>query len=181
MSLFVFENFTKAERTKFFSLLGVVFFRTKRTWLNLPIMLSTGILLAFIFSPGNTPQQKIIDGIFYGLLIMLTLFLHTLGHVISSRMVGAPTDYVLMTATVTIIQFDDTEELPSRIHVGRSLGGPIANIILGIIFFALSQKTGNHFVNLFAWANIALGAVTILPIPTLDGPVIFRELINWRK
>ncbi len=182
MSLLVFENTKKSHRQKIFTLFGVDYYITKRTWINLPLMLSVGIVYSLLFSPENQFAVKILNGLGYGFLIMLSMFSHGLGHIISSKMVDAPISSIIMTATVNVIQFDDSDEKPSRIHVGRSLGGPIFNLLLGFLAIAISQNTAqNIFLIFFGWLNIALGGITLLPIPSLDGPVIIRELRDWKK
>ena len=182
MSLLVFENTKKSHRKKTFTLFKVDYYITKRTWLNLPLMLSIGIVFALLFSPENQLILKLLSGAAYGLLIILSFFSHGLGHIISSKIVDAPVSSIIMTATVNIIQFDDTDEKPSRIHIGRSLGGPIINLLLGFLAIAITQLAPqNIFLIFFGWLNIALGVITLLPIPSLDGPVIIRELRDWKK
>ena len=120
-------------------------------------------------------------GLGFGLLIILSSFFHGLGHVISSRMVNAPMKALVMTATVGVTHFDDYEEQGSRVHVGRSLGGPALNLILGIIAIAIYLSAlDSYFLLFFGIVNLGFGGFTFLPIPSLDGSVILRELRGWR-
>lgn len=121
-------------------------------------------------------------GIVYGLLIILAGFCHGLGHIISSRMVGAPVSAVIETATVSVTYYDgDDELLPSRVHVGRALGGPVLNIAVGLLALGINAGVGSYFLGFFGVVSILFGLFTLLPIPSLDGAVILRELRNWRK
>ncbi|MBT3713464.1 MAG: hypothetical protein HN736_19230 [Anaerolineae bacterium] len=182
MTLMVVESLEKLKQRKIFTLLGVDYFITKRTWINLPLMLGVGIILAFVISPEDPANLKILSGVGYGLLIILSMFFHGIGHIISSRMVGAPVKSIVMTATVNVLRFEDSEEKPSRIHLGRSLGGPIFNLLVGIISIMIFNAVmASDFILFFGWVNMVFGVITLLPIPTLDGPVIFRELLNRNK
>ena len=51
MSLLVFENTKISHRKKIFNLFGVDYYITKWPWVNLPLMLSVGIVYALLFSP----------------------------------------------------------------------------------------------------------------------------------
>ena len=72
-------------------------------------------------------------------------------------------------------QYHDAVGQPRRVDVGRSLGGPVFNLLLGVIAGAVyAFAGGNHFFGLLAVVNLAFGAFTLMPIPSLDGSVIWR-------
>ena len=182
MSLLVFENMDRSRQRKMFTIFGVDYFITNRTWINIPLMLSVGIILALIFSPEDQISLKILSGVGYGLLIILSSFCHGIGHIISSSLVDAPISSIIMTATVNVIHFDDNDEMPSRVHVGRSLGGPLFNLLLGLMAIGIYEyAVQNHYILFFGWVNIIFGVFTLLPIQSLDGPVIFREIKEWKR
>ena len=181
MTLFAFESFEESRQRKLFTLLEVDFLSTHRFWLNIPMMAIAGIAVAVIFSPTDQLGSQTLVGLGFGLLIMLSSFFHGLGHVISSRMVNAPMKALIMTATVGVTRFDDDGEQASRVHVGRSLGGPMLNLAVGIAaimvyLFALDS----YFLLFFGIVNLGFGGFTFLPIPSLDGSVILRELRGWK-
>jgi hypothetical protein len=180
MTLFVLENTEARQHRKIFTLLGVDFIMTQRAWMNIPLMLIVGIVLAFVLAPAD-PSSPILIGIGYGILIMIASFCHGLGHIISSRIVGAPMTALVATATVYLTHYNDTEEYPSRIHVGRSIGGPVLNIVVGVIALGLYSSVNNHFLLFFGGVNLIFAVLTILPIPSVDGAVFFRELRNWKN
>ena len=132
-----------------------------------------GIVLALLFAPNGSRQ--VLVGLGYGLLVMLSSFLHGVGHVISSRLVGAPVTWLVATTTVNVAQYHDVEGQSRRVDVGRSLGGPVLNVLVGVIVGGVYAFAGrNHFLGLFAVVNLTFGVFTLMPIPTLDGPVIWR-------
>ena len=179
MTLLVLDKIDKESQRKLFSIMGVDVCLSSHGWLHPLLMLIAGIVLAFIFAPVAGMGAKLIAGVGYGVLLIAMLIVHELGHIISSQMVGAPMTSLVLTATVGIGQYEDSEEPSSRVHVGRSLGGPVANLIVGLICLLLFAS--NHYLQFFGAMNLLLAIVAILPIPTLDGAVIFRELRNWRK
>ena len=182
MTLMIFENTDQAHLRKMFTLFEVDYFFTRRTWINLPLMLTVGIILAFILLPESQLAFKLLSGVGYGFLIILSSFCHGVGHIISSRLVKAPVKSIIMTATVNTIQFDDRDEKPSRVHVGRALGGPLFNLLLGLLAILFYQYVvENYFIIFFGWVNVLFGVFTLLPVPSLDGPVIIRELRDWKK
>jgi hypothetical protein len=125
MSLFVAEGIDNPGR-RLFTLLGVDYLASPYAWVNLPLMIAVGILVAYFTAPAEQAAGLVLIGIGYGLLIVAGMFVHGLGHIVSSRLVKAPVSYILVTATVTVTHYDDDGPQPSRVHVGRSLGGPLA-------------------------------------------------------
>lgn len=182
MTLFVAESIDEARLRKLFTLLAVDYFATARAWMNPPLMAAVGIVLALLIAPPTQLPGQILVGIGYGLLIMLASFCHGLGHIFSSRMVHAPVASIYLTATVGVIHFDDHGEQPSRVHVGRALGGPLFNLMLGLIALAIYMlAVHNQFLLFFGAVNLLFGIMTLLPIPSLDGAAIWRELRNWHQ
>ena len=178
MTLLIVESIEESNLQKKFTLFGVDYYATRYAWLSAPIMLILGIFLALSIAPADETGAKILIGLGYGLLIIISGFLHGFGHIISSRMVGAPMSREIMTATVSITSYDDDgKELPSRVHFGRAIGGPLMNLILASMILLFE----NHFLEFFGYVHLVLFIATIAPIPSVDGAVIFRELLNWKS
>lgn len=182
MTLFVPESTEEAQHRKLFAVLGVDYVATVWAWVNLPLMVIVGIVIALIFVPAEQLLAQIGVGIVYGLLIMVSSFCHGLGHILSSRFVNAPMKALITTATVYVTHYENVEEYPSRVHVGRSLGGPLLNLVLGLVTMAVYVfVVKNHFLLLFGVVNLVFAVFTLLPIPSVDGDIILRELRDWKK
>lgn len=180
MTAFVVEDLDRSRQTKMFTFLGVDYYSTPKAWISLPITIIVGIVIALLFAPDEQLQAQVISGIGYGFIIMISSFCHGVGHILSSRLVNAPVTYIIETATVYVIQYDDKIDQPSRVHLARALGGPVFNLLLGIAAIAIYRfALPNHFLLFFGIVNLGFGVFTLLPIPTLDGAVIWRELRNW--
>ena len=87
MTLFVAESIDQPAPRKLFTILGAEYRVTPWSWMNLPLMMSIGIVLALLFAPSGPVTWQVLVGLGYGLLIILASFLHGVGHVVSSRLV----------------------------------------------------------------------------------------------
>jgi hypothetical protein len=178
MTLFVFENTDTPRLNKLFTLLDVDVMAAPRAWLGVVLALIIGVVVSLIGAPVDGVGAQILVGIVYGLLIYAATFVHGLGHIISSRMVNGPMQYLILTTTLPITRYDDADEsaIPSRVHIGRSLGGPAANALLSIAGLVLYVLVNSPFFLFIGIQNAVFTIMVLLPIPTLDGSVIWREL-----
>jgi hypothetical protein len=168
MTIFVVESIDQSRQRKLFTLLGVDYCATSRVWLNPPLMVLIGIIIALIFAPTNQLLSQILAG--------LWVWFAGDDQQLLPR-VNAPVKSILATATVYVTHYEDDEEQPSRVHLSRSLGGPGLNLLLGLTALAIYMlAVPNHFLLFFGIVNLGFGVFTLLPIPSLDGAVIWREL-----
>jgi Zn-dependent protease len=177
MTLFVIEKIEPLQTRKLFTLLRTDYRATSRSWMAVPLLGGVGIALALLFAPSDQLPVQLAAGLGYGLLIYVAMFTHGVGHIISSRMVDGPVTTVIMTSTVMVTHYEDASEQPRRIHVGRAIGGPLASFVLGVVAIALFYFIVPQQFLLFAGiVSILFGLLTAMPIPSLDGAVILREL-----
>lgn len=176
MTLFILESLEDSSHRKLFSILGTDYIMTSRAWLNLPLMMIMGIIIALLAAPADDIVAQIMIGIGYGLLMMLASFCHGLGHILSSRMVDAPVTKLIATATV-YTTFYDNDNVSSREHIGRAIGGPAFNLLVGLIVLAIyTLALPSHFMLFFGIINLVFVAITITPLPSLDGAILLHEL-----
>jgi Zn-dependent protease len=97
-------------------------------------------------------------------------------------MVSAPMEILLLTGTRDVTLYRKHETDPSRwMFIGRSLGGPVANITAGLIAFGISSLISAMWLLSFSVFNLAIAVWTLFPIPSMDGWVIWGELLGFRK
>ena len=65
-----------------------------------------------------------------------------------------------------------------KVHLVRSLGGPLMNFMLGGLFLVLWDSVRSPALGFFAGANLVIGVIVLLPIPSVDGGVIWREILK---
>lgn len=151
-------------------------------------------LLASVFPLGivvrerlleESPARRVLWGIFTGALIVLAMVLHVIGHIVSARAVGGPLKEVLVTTPpIFSTLYHDKNDPPSRVHLGRAVGGPAMNLSVAKVALLLWEKLNlqtpgqNQLYGTFTYANLILGLVALLPIPSVDGGVIRRELLS---
>jgi len=105
--------------------------------------------------------------------------LHSVGHIIGGKLVGHPMDANLVTATRQInIYRGHQGHLPRRVHLGRALGGPVMNLLVGIIALIVGQAVEGQLIDAFGIINLVFAVLAFAPIPTVDGEVIWRELLR---
>ncbi len=182
MTLFVFEKMDKARERKVFRLFGVDYYATPLAWLYPFLLIGIGVGLAFFFAPTAQLVGRLLYGLAYAGLIFISGYLHNFGHIFSSWSVGAPMDSTLLTSVVELTRYEDKEEQPSRVHIGRAIGGPAANLLVWALVWGLGQMVGpNHLLTFFANTNLVIGLLTLLPIPSVDGYTILQALLNWTR
>ncbi|HUK62947.1 MAG TPA: hypothetical protein VLV15_06435 [Dongiaceae bacterium] len=180
--MLIFENLETTPRYRLFAWLGVEWQATPWAWLSVPCFLLLGLAVAWAADRGSPIDTRVGDGLAYGVLLMGMIVLHSVGHVAGARLVGSPAGVVLITATFHVNTHRCTRGVCSpRLHIGRSLGGPVMNLLTGGLALAARGAAGSRWLDFFGKASLIVGAWTLLPIPTLDGWVIWGELIGFRR
>ena len=180
--LLVFEDISSAPRRRLFRVLGVEVMATPYARLSVPFFCILGILIAFGQRPEAVGLRTFIVGLVYGLLLSFTNVLHSLGHILAAKKVGAPMEILLLTGTrdVTLYRKEDPE--PSKwMFIGRSLGGPVANMLAGFIALGIWCLFEDAWSLSFCVFNFAIAAWTLCPVPSMDGWIIWGELFGFRK
>jgi len=176
MTLFVLENLDNNHR-KIANILGTDYVATKLAWLHIPMMLILGIVIALVLSPVEGGVSNFIVGIIYGIMMILTGFLHGIGHLISSKIAQAPMTRLFATATVHITLYDDEgKDITQRMHLLRAIGGAMVNFDLAVMALVIGFVTESHFALFFGGFNLAYMLVSLIPLPSLDGYVILKAL-----
>ena len=180
--LLVFENIATARRRRLFRFHGVEVMATPYAWFSLPFFCILGVLIAFGQRPENPVTNMILVGLEYGLLLYLTNVLHSLGHILAAKIVGAPMQVLLLTGTRDVTLYNKDDPGPSKwMLIGRSLGGPVANMIAGFVALGLWSLFSDAWSLSFCVFNFAIAAWTLFPVPSMDGWVIWGELLGFRK
>ena len=97
-----------------FSAMGIPFTADRQSWQFVPPKLVIGIVIAFITLPDRPLLEWILTGLFFGGLLILTLVLHILGHILSSKLVAPPMTTARITPVlIETLYHDDPEDVPS--------------------------------------------------------------------
>jgi Zn-dependent protease len=180
--LLVFEDIQSAPKRRIFTLIGTEIFATPLAWLSVPAFFIPGFGIGLILRPESSTEVSFLFAFASGFLLCLTNSIHSLGHILAGKMVRAPLDAVLITATRPVNMHKTDPFLFSRFQrIVRAAGGPALNIAAGFIALLLSQWFDSKLAFLAAYFNLAIGLWLLFPIPSLDGWVLWGELLRFRK
>ncbi len=120
-----------------FTLLGVPWKLSPRSWRFIPTRLGFSLLIALVFLPDYSIAARVAYGFLYAGLVLASQFIHILGHTLGSKVVGSPmAANVIMDTKILTYYGQDPDVLPAKIHLGRALGGPLLSGLAGVIGLA---------------------------------------------
>lgn len=164
-------------RRTLFTLLAVPWTADSRAILFILPKLLIGCMVAAVFTPGNTFMATILTGLVYGVLLNVILLLHILGHILSSKLAQPAMTEARITPLMIQTRYDDDPpSLSAQVHLLRAVGGPVMNLVTGTLALLVWLSVGGQYLLFFALANKIIGVMVLLPLPTVDGAVIWREL-----
>ena len=174
----VLENLSQVRRIRVGQLWGVALLATPIAWLS-PVVFFALHFLLNLLNTQLTLNQRLAQSLLFTVVVELASVTHALGHIISGKLVGSAMDALLITATryVNVYEGDQTI-FPSRIHIGRAAGGPLLNLLAAGIAYAVAGSNEAAFATRFIAINLFFGLGGLLPLPSVDGGVIWREV--WR-
>jgi hypothetical protein len=178
---YVFEDTTRTPPRGLGTLFGIEWLATPTAWISLLWMTAVGIAIAIITESGAA-SQRVLTGLVYAVLIGASILWHQLGGAIAGKLIGAPMRRVTLTATLAYNEYDESRPYPSRVHLIRGLGEPVANLILGAVMLGLYWAGYHRHVVLFlAVLNLAFFVIAMAPLPTMHGGVVLKHLKAWTR
>jgi len=171
--MLVFEDIRSVKKYHLCMLFGVNWIVTRYAFLSIPFYLMLGLVIEILIGDKNLLLTRFMYGSVYGMLIFLLVTLHTIGHIISSKIVGAPMSDNILTSTFQVNKYDDQKSFNRSIHVGRALGGPILNLTFGILAWLFQHSYPNPWIEFLSISSFVVGLYTLLPLPSLDGEVLW--------
>jgi len=159
---------------------GVALLVTPLTWLGPFVYFGLHMLLNLLnFRLSLT--DRLYQALLFTIAVEITTVLHAFGHILSGKLVHSPMDDLLITATRDVnLYHGDQRLVPGYVHLVRSLGGPLFNIFVAGVCAMLATVVAPGF-----WLNLVTSLVStnrffgfggFLPLPSVDGEVIWREL-----
>ena len=126
---------------------------------------------------GTARPNELLSGLVFGLLIAGSMVVHQLGGVVAGRLVHAPMLEVVFTGTLAYDVYQESEDYSNLIHIVRGLGGPAANLGLGLIMLGIYLAgLSSPFVLFLGILNVLFCFAALTPIPTMDGGIILKHL-----
>jgi hypothetical protein len=155
---------------------------TPVTWLS-PFVFFGLHFLINLLNTSLTLPDRLYQSLLFTIAVEITTVLHALGHILSGKMVNSAMNELLITATRDVnLYHGDQSLIPGYIHLVRSLGGPVFNLIVaGLLSFFVAGVSSGFWPGLIASlisTNSFFGFGGFLPLPSVDGEVIWRELLR---
>ena len=161
---------------------GVSLMTTPLTWLGPFVFFGLHILLNLLNSRLNL-NERLYQALIFTIVVEITTVLHAFGHILSGKMVRSAMDELLITATRDVnLYHGDQSLVPGYVHLVRSMGGPIFNLFVAGVCSAVATVIAPGFLSdVFASlisTNLFFGIGGLIPVPSVDGEVIWRELLR---
>ncbi|MBL8100312.1 MAG: hypothetical protein JNK81_14105 [Anaerolineales bacterium] len=179
---FIFENLDTVRKISLGKFWGVEIVITSLVWLG-PFLFFALHFVLNLLNFNLTLTERLSQSFYFTIAVEITTMIHALGHIISGKIVKSPMDELLITALRDVNRYHgDQSQIKSTTHLGRALGGPVINIIVGVICIFIAPTIPSGF-----WSNLNASMISVnlffgiggfLPIPSVDGAVIWREVKN---
>lgn len=153
---------------------------TPITWLG-PFVFFGLHFLINLLNTNISLNDRLYQSLLFTIAVEITTALHALGHIISGKLVHSAMDELLITATRDVnLYHGDQSLIPSHVHLVRSLGGPVFNLIVAglLSLLVIEPGFGSALTTSLISTNRFFGFGGFLPLPSVDGEVIWRELLK---
>jgi hypothetical protein len=156
---------------------------TPLIWLSPFIFFLLGLFLNSL-RPGLEWTETFYRAGVFVIGVEISTLVHAFGHILGGKLVRSPMDELLLTATRGVnIYHGDQASIPSAVHLGRAMGGPVLNLLIyGLMLPLLPNSSvgwGTDLLASVASTSLFMGAGGFLPLPSVDGEVIWREVFHW--
>jgi Zn-dependent protease len=178
----IIENIDTVRRIPIGRFWNVDLLVTPITWLGPFVFFGLHILL-HLFDLQLSLTDRLYQALLFTIAVEITTALHAFGHILSGKMVHSAMDDLLITATRDVNLYHGAQNLvPSHVHLVRSLGGPIFNLFIAALCLLFAPMIGSGFwsdllASLIS-TNLFFGFGGFVPLPSVDGEVIWRELLR---
>jgi len=164
-------------RRNLFHVFGVSWSATPYAWASPVSWAALGLVMALASQRDADGATVLVAGLGYGAVLYAANVLHSIGHIIAGQVVGAPVEIVLVTSTRDVIIYRQAgAAAPSRRRLGRALGGPAANLAAGCALILAGHVAEASWLATGGLINVGIAIWTLMPVPSLDGWVIWSTL-----
>lgn len=160
-----------------FTILGIPWKLTPTSIQFVPSRLAAGLIIAFIFLRSESLGTRLSYGLAFGLFLLLSQFMHIIGHILGGRLVGYPMSASLIIAyQFSTFYADEPPDLPRRVHLVRTVGGPLMNFVMAGLSGIAWQFSGEPLLLFTTIINLFLASLLFLPFKGIDGEIFWREI-----
>jgi hypothetical protein len=178
----ILEDVDTVRRIPIGSFWGVRLLISPITWLGTFVFFGLHFLINLLNF--NLPlTDRLYPSLLFTIAVEITTCLHAFGHILSGKVVNSAMDELLITATRDVnLYHGEQSTVPGHVHLIRSLGGPVFNLVIAGTLIALAPRLAPGFwsglIASLISTNLFFGFGSFLPLPSVDGEVIWRELLK---
>jgi len=181
----VIENLETTRRIRIGQFWDIPLFITPQIWLGPFIFFGLHFILNLI-NPRLGLTERLTLSIYFTLAVEITTVLHAFGHILSGKLVHNAMDKLLMTAIRDINIYEGDQSLiPGYVHLARALGGPLFNLLIAAVCISVAKSLPIGFWSSLNTSlistNLFFGIGGFLPLRSIDGEVIWREVANYLR
>lgn len=108
---------------------------TPITWLGPFVFFGLHLLLNLINSQLSL-SERLYQAMIFAIVVELSTIFHAFGHILSGKIVRSPMDELLIASTRDVnLYHGDQSSVPGYVHIVRSLGGPVFNLLIAGMFY----------------------------------------------
>jgi hypothetical protein len=181
----IVEDLDTVRRIPLGRVLGVRVTATPIAWLSPVLFFALRVLMNLATMRGSL-QRRVREAALFSLSVQVSNPIHAFGHIVSGTLAGSPMDELLITATRDVNVYEGEQSgVPSHVHLARALGGPLANLfaagVCRLLMRCLRPSFLAKIIAAIATTNQFYGLGGLLPVPSVDGEVIWRELFRMAR
>ena len=170
----------RAGTRRLFSAFGFEWRGTPTWWIQPLWILGAGLIAGAALERSAGWDRKLLTGVICAIVIAASMVWHQVGTFVVATLLKAPFQSVVVTPTLDY-QIYDEQSQSSRVHLLRALAGPASNLLLGVLFLlVMAVRPRSSLLWFAAILNLVFTVAALMPIPTMDGGVIWRELRGRR-
>ncbi len=178
----VLENLDAVRRIPIGRFWGVQLLATPVAWLSPFVFFGFHLVLGAL-NPAPSLGERLYRALLFVVAVEVSTFLHAAGHIVSGKLARSAMDALLITATRDVnVYHGDQSVVPARAHLARAAGGPVMNMVVaGLCAFVALGATPGLGTDLLASmlsTNLVFGVGGLMPLPSVDGWVIWREVLR---
>src|SRR5687768_2941642 len=141
----IIEDIDTVRRVSIGRFWGVTLLVTPLTWLG-PFVFFSLYFLINLLNSHLSLNDRLYQALLFTIAVEITTVLHAFGHILSGKMVHSAMDELLITATRDVnLYHGDQRFIAGHVHLVRSLGGPIFNLFVAGLCFALATVVAPDF------------------------------------
>ena len=112
------------------------------------------------------------------IIAFVLVFIHELMHYLTARILGFSGFDIEILPIGAVLKVRDLDEASPKEDIIISLSGPLLNLLLAVIFYALFISFHEDYLSLICNSNLAIGIFNLIPAFPLDGGRVLRDILS---